>query len=130
MHALRDRNAQIIKLSDDHRIKSLEMDVSILRNGVYPQGVNAQEIEKEMMESHKISDAPLSTTELLTFNTFFEKHPEKVCGQQVVTSSREFPITIKGNRADVESAIDKELSPEPDEIEALALETELDLFSI
>lgn len=120
----------MIKLSDAHLVKSKEMDASILRNGVYPKGVNAQEVESEMMAEHKISDAPLSTTELLTFNTFFEKHPEKVCGQQVITSSREFPITVKGDRADVEAAINKEISQGPNELEALALETELDLFSI
>lgn len=48
-----------------------------------------------------LPNTPLTFTELCTFNTWFAMHPEKVAGTEKITSSREFPLTIKGTRDDV-----------------------------
>jgi hypothetical protein len=53
----------------------------------------------------KVSNAPLSFTELCSFNTWFAIHPEKVAGVESVTTSINFPVTIKGTREDIEKAI-------------------------
>lgn len=53
----------------------------------------------------KFSNAPLSFTELCSFNTWFAVHPEKVAGIESVTASINFPVTIKGTRDDIEKAI-------------------------
>jgi hypothetical protein len=55
----------------------------------------------------KVSDAPLSFTELCSFNTWFAMHPEKVAGIEEITTSINFPITINGTKEDIESTISK-----------------------
>ena len=57
----------------------------------------------------KISDAPLTFTELCSFNTWFAMHPEKVAGTEAITTSINFPITIKGTKEEIESALRKGL---------------------
>ena len=57
----------------------------------------------------KVSDAPLSFTEMCSFNTWFAIHPEKVAGEEAVTTSINFPITIKGTKEDILRVI----SPKP-----------------
>ena len=49
----------------------------------------------------KVSDAPLTFVEKCSFNTWFAMYPEKVAGKELVTSSINFPITIKGTKEDV-----------------------------
>jgi hypothetical protein len=51
------------------------------------------------------STDPLSFSELCTFNTWFTMYPEKVCGTEEITTSREFPITIKGDMEWIENTI-------------------------
>lgn len=55
----------------------------------------------------QVSDALLSFTELCSFNTWFAIHPEKVAGIELVTTSINFPVTIKGTREDIERTIAK-----------------------
>ena len=57
----------------------------------------------------KVTDTPLTFTELCSFNTWFAMHPEKVAGKEKVTTSINFPITIKGTKEDIEQAIGKGL---------------------
>jgi hypothetical protein len=54
-------------------------------------------------------------------------HPEKVCGQEVITTSKEFPVTIQGDKAQILSTIQKQQSYSILEMEALALEYELQI---
>ena len=73
----------------------------ILRNGVVPGG-----LEKRMDRligdyQPTCSNNDLMFAEITRFNTWFEMHPEKVAGTEVITTSREFPITIKGDKADI-----------------------------
>lgn len=53
----------------------------------------------------KVSNDPLSFTELCSFNTWFDLHPEKVAGIESVTTSINFPVTIKGTKEDIEKVI-------------------------
>lgn len=62
----------------------------------------------------KVSDTPLLFTELCSFNTWFAIHPEKVAGIELVTTSINFPITIKGTKEDIERTISKGLENNKD----------------
>ncbi len=62
----------------------------------------------------KLSNAPLTFTEACSFNTWFAMHPEKVAGTETVTTSINFPITIKGNQEDIERVISKGLENQKD----------------
>lgn len=113
--------------------KELELNIAYLRNGAYPEDADPDGIELMVMKDQDFSNQPLSFTELITLNTWFELHPEKVCGQEVLTSSRDFPLTVKGDRKDVEKAIAKTLAQAANtnlELEFLALELELKLLSL
>ena len=57
----------------------------------------------------ELSDAPLTFTENCSFNTWFAMHPEKVAGVETITSSINFPITIKGTKEDIVAIISKGL---------------------
>ncbi|HPE55594.1 MAG TPA: hypothetical protein P5514_12460 [Bacteroidales bacterium] len=73
----------------------------ILRNGVMPAGFEKR-INNVIQENQKnASNANLSFEEVTRFNTWFELHPEKVAGLEYVTTSREFPIMIKGTEEDI-----------------------------
>ncbi len=76
---------------------------TLIRNGFIPE-TQQKRFEEILDYEHKLSFAlnePLTFSELTSFNTWFVLHPEKVCGKEVVTTSREFPITIKGTKEDV-----------------------------
>ena len=55
----------------------------------------------DYIEQSEESNVPLSFTEKISFNTWFAMHPEKIAGQELLTTSREFPITIKGTKEDI-----------------------------
>lgn len=100
-----------------------DIQTALLRNGVYYD----QKAIEQKAKSKAFPQTPLSFTELCTFNNWFVLHPEKVCGQEVVTSSKEFPVTIQGDKAQILSIIQKQQSYSLIEIEALALEYELQI---
>jgi hypothetical protein len=100
-----------------------DMQAALLRNGVY---YDQKSIEQKA-KSNAYPTAPLSFTELCTFNNWFVLYPEKVCGQEVVTSSKEFPVTIQGDKSKILATIQKQQSYSLIEIEALALEYELQI---
>ena len=100
-----------------------DMQAALLRNGVYYD----QKAIEQKAKSTAYPQASLSFTELCTFNTWFVLHPEKVCGQEVVTSSKEFPVTIQGDKSKILATIQKQQSYSLIEIEALALEYELQI---
>lgn len=100
-----------------------DMQAALLRNGVYYD----QKAIEEKVKSKPYPQTPLSFTELCTFNTWFVLHPEKVCGQEVITTSKEFPVTIQGDKAKILATIQKQQSYSIIEMEALALEYELQI---
>lgn len=79
------------------RTIGIELQAALLRNGVYYD----QKAIEEKAKSKPYPQTPLSFTELCTFNTWFVLHPEKVCGQEVITTSKEFPVTIQGDKAQI-----------------------------
>ena len=100
-----------------------DTQAALLRNGVYYD----QKAIEEKAKSKQFPQTPLSFTELCTFNTWFVLHPEKVCGLEVITTSKEFPVTIQGDKAKILSTIEKQQSYSIIEMEALALEYELQI---
>ena len=87
---------------------------------------------------HDKSDEPLTLTELTTFSTWFDMHPEKVAGTMQGGTSMFFPVVVKGTKADCERMFADALTnaPEPqpktdtpdlsddEEMEMLELEAE------
>ena len=100
-----------------------DMQAALLRNGVFYD----QKAIEEKAKSKPYPQTPLSFTELCTFNTWFVLHPEKVCGQEVITTSKEFPVTIQGDKSKILTTIEKQHSYSIIEMEALALEYELQI---
>ncbi|MEO0007459.1 MAG: hypothetical protein RJA20_1655 [Bacteroidota bacterium] len=112
------------------------MNLVLVRSGVFPPDQDEQESIKEYLRQNQYPDTPLSFTELCTYNTWFQMHPDKVCGTEKITSSREFPVTIRGDRQTIEDTIGRFLpAQKPDtaaslELEAMALELELQLLEL
>ena len=74
----------------------------LLKYGVIHPDMEAEFHEELQYELHKEhSNEPLSFTEICSFNTWFFMHPQKIAGEEIITSSREFPITIKGTQEQV-----------------------------
>ncbi len=105
-------------------------DIVLLRNGVFPEKFNEEKLIREKLSQKSLSNETLSFSELTRFNTWFSIYPEKVCGMEVVTTSIEFPITIKGTKEDILNTIHNETTPGEIELQALAIEVELQLLEL
>ena len=84
-------------------------DKKLLLYGVAPDGYDLQGWMKDDIDPDDTE--PLGLLENMTLDTWFYQHPEKVCGKEVLTSSREFPLTIKGSREDCERVFEQFLGP-------------------
>ena len=75
----------------------------LLRNGFIPLALSGrfEKILEETFLRQMHNNNPLSCVEKCSFNTWFAMHPEKIAGIEVVTTSREFPIMIKGTKEDI-----------------------------
>jgi hypothetical protein len=105
-------------------------DIVLLRNGVFPEKFNENELIRKNLAEKTFSNEPLTFFELSRFNTWFTMYPEKVCGKEIITTSIEFPITIKGSREDIMNTIHIESDPGQLELQALAIEVELQLLQL
>lgn len=105
-------------------------DIVLLRNGVFPQKFSEEKLIREKLSDKSFSNEALTFSELTRFNTLFSMYPEKVCGKEVVTTSIEFPITIKGTKEDILNTIHIETTPGDLELQALAIEVELQLLEL
>ncbi len=105
-------------------------DIVLLRNGVFPEKFNEEGLIRQKLAEKTYSNEALTFSELTRFNTWFAMHPEKVCGKEIVTTSIEFPITIKGSREDIINTIHIESDPGQLELQALAIEVELQLLQL
>jgi hypothetical protein len=131
LHHLRGELNEDLKAATAARRKELEQQIALVRNGVFPEGFDPDEMLRRVEKKQSFSNEPLSTTELMTFNTYFDINPNKIGGQEVMASSRDFSVSIAGNREDVEKAIDRTLETKNNmELEAQALELELNLFEL
>lgn len=91
------------ELSAKPENKILQYNLSLLRNGVFPLHIQKQ---KEIQALLDPSDqSALSFVELTSYGTYFELNPGKVCGEEIKTTSRDFPLKIDGTRKQVESII-------------------------
>ncbi len=73
----------------------------VLRNGVLPSGIEKKINSLIRNNLRGKSNCELFFKEIARFNTWFEMYPEKVAGVECITSSREFPIMIKGKEQDI-----------------------------
>lgn len=93
--------AGLIKSEPDERDKVNNNNV-LLRNGLIPTAVLNGKTEEQavtgMLNKVNYSNAPLTFTEKCTWNTWFVMHPEKQAGTEIITTSIQFPITIKGTQ--------------------------------
>ena len=87
------------------KLDASEMNAAILRNGVFPKDRDEKGLVEVYARQKDYSTEPLSFSVLCTFNTWFTMYPEKVCGTEEITTSREFPITIKGDMEWIENTI-------------------------
>mgnify|MGYP000545444573 CR=1 FL=1 len=131
LHRLRELLLKRQKESKTGADKTLDRDIALVRNGVFSEGYSQKELVEEVKKSQTFSNDPLTFTELMSFNTYFEMNPEKVCGQQQISSSRDFPVNITGTKEDVETAVDRTVGSKNNmELEAEALELELNLLTL
>ena len=90
----------------------------LLRNGIIPDELKSR-YEKAFGKRHKAwirsgNKQTLSFSDVTRFNTWFEIYPEKVAGKEIITTSREFPISIKGSETDILITITKTLQSRPE----------------
>lgn len=78
----------------------------LLKNGFVHDDIK-DEVDS-LIDTTTESNFPLSFTEITAFNTWFALHPEKIAGKELLTTSREFPITIKGTKEDIINCISRE----------------------
>ena len=82
----------------------------LLKYGVIHPDI-ADEFEKyltKLVAEYTFSELPLTFTEICSFNTWFAMHPEKIAGKEIITTSREFPIGIKGTKEDIINCISRD----------------------
>ena len=80
------------------------------QNGLVPKSERAnfdKYVDKHTVE---YDNSPLTFTEQMTYNTWYEQHPEKVAGTMVEGSSLYFPVVVRGNKSDVEAMFEAALS--------------------
>ena len=80
-------------------------NLPLLRNGVMRDKNKERNICEARMKEKEFPNSPLTLMEKCSFNNWFAMHPEKVSGEEIITTSREFPISIKGDRTWIENTI-------------------------
>lgn len=87
----------------------------LLRNGIVPAELKDRynEAYRQHLKAWVQSgnEQPLSFSEITRFNTWFLIHPEKVAGKETITTSREFPISVKGTETDILKTVNRTIQP-------------------
>ncbi len=86
-----DAIEKAIRQADDDK------QLSLLRNGYMP--------DLSIHDYSQFDNHPLSFLELTRWDTWFAMHPEKIAGETVISSSRSFPLKVKGTKEDITNAI-------------------------
>src|SRR4051812_2910694 len=81
--------------------KKIDTEIVLARNGVFPSGYDEEKLVTALLEKRNYSNEPLSFSEITRYNTWFNLHPEKVSGKEIITSSRAFTLTIEGTKEDI-----------------------------
>ena len=84
-------------------------DIALLRNGVMREKAKEEMLIQARLQVQNYPNTPLSLLEQCSFNNWFAMYPEKICGKEVITSSREFPLSIKGDKTWIENTINHAL---------------------
>ena len=87
------------------------MDQVLIRNGVFPESYNEEALIADWLSKHVVSDAPLTFSDLCRYNNWFNLHPEKIAGKELISTSIQFPLTIAGSKEDVIRTIRESISP-------------------
>jgi len=101
-------------ISQSSEIKEKNSPHELLKYGVIHPSIS-NEFEKQVSKTitdYTFSELPLTFTEKTSFNTWFAMHPEKIAGEEIITTSREFPISIKGTKEDIIRVIGKTVAKE------------------
>lgn len=110
---LRARLLYIEKSLKEHEDKE-SRDYKLLKYGVIEDEETKVGDICEIQTQKGLKDHPaLDFMELTRYNTWFALHPEKVCGKEFVTTSRNFPVSIKGTKEDIINAVHKFISTDP-----------------
>lgn len=83
----------------------------LLRNGMISKELKKR-FDQLQDQEYKLTfalNSPLSFREITSFNTWFAMHPEKICGKETITTSLQFPITVKGSKEDIIQAIHQDI---------------------
>lgn len=112
--------------SGEHKL--VEADLRLLRNGFIPEKYDEEQLVLDQLRAGHYSDEPLTFFELTRYSTYFTVHPENIAGKQITTTSNLFPITVRGTKQDVIQTIKKHDTMSKLELEAMALEIELQLL--
>ena len=86
--------AELKRETDEKRIR-------LLQNGYYP------DYQPSPASQPSPDNRPLTFLELCSWDTWFAMHPEKVCGETVITTSRSFPLAVKAGKEDVIRTVTK-----------------------
>jgi hypothetical protein len=106
---IQSRLAEIPGIAFPKDEEKLEKETRLLQNGVIPDWYDEKTEVEATLKRKTFSDGPLKFSEITTYNTWFRLHPDKVAGIETVTSSRDFPVQIKGSETTVLMTIGKEL---------------------
>ena len=87
-------------IANEIRLQVDDRQIKILQNGYFP-GFDPSSYEFSKGYRPSEDNTPLTFRELCSLDTWFAMHPEKVCGETVITTSREFPLAVKAARDDV-----------------------------
>ena len=93
--------ARLAAIADEIKRETDEKRIRLLQNGYYPD----YQPSPTSQSSH--NKTPLTFLELCNWDTWFAMHPEKVCGEVVITTCRSFPLAVKANREDVIRTVTK-----------------------
>ncbi len=84
-------------------------DIALLRNGVMRNKAYEKMLCEARMKEKEFPSGKLSLIEKCSFNNWFSAHPEKVCGEEIITTSREFPLSVKGDKTWIVNTIEHAL---------------------
>ena len=126
---------KIDKAESEAQRKRLQQDLVLLRNGVIPDSFQMQ-LDKAIQfalqqKGFEHVNQPLEFREITRYNTYFTMHPERVAGEEITTTSRDFPVQIKGAKEDIIRVIEAQLpkqKPSALELEAEAIALRLQLL--
>ena len=127
---IKEQLREDLQRAEPHRRDALERALNLVRSGYFPDGFDPDEQILLTQMNRSFPGGPLSTAELLTYNTFFELHPHRIAGVLMPSTARDFPLTVRGTRSEVEAAIDTTLQQSPLERDALQLEAFIHLFDL